>query len=49
MSDDGAAIVSSTVAAVRERGALLPAIDTIERIGLAGACHSPAAGRKNPD
>ncbi|MEH0296215.1 DUF4158 domain-containing protein, partial [Agrobacterium sp. CCNWLW71] len=36
MSDDGAAIASSTVAAFRERGALLPAIDTIERIGLAG-------------
>lgn len=34
-SDDGAAIVSSVVAAFRERGALLPAIDTIERIGLA--------------
>jgi hypothetical protein len=36
MSDDGAAIANSTVAAFRERGALLPAIDTIERIGLAG-------------
>jgi hypothetical protein len=36
MSDDGAAIASSTAAAFRERGALLPAIDTIERIGLAG-------------
>lgn len=36
MSDDGAAIASSIVAAFRERGALLPAIDTIERIGLAG-------------
>lgn len=37
MSDDGAAaIASSAVAAFRERGALLPAIDTIERIGLAG-------------
>lgn len=36
MSDDGAAIVSSIVAAFRERGALLPTIDTIERIGLAG-------------
>ncbi len=35
-SDDGAAIVSSIVAAFRERSALLPAIDTIERIGLAG-------------
>ncbi|WP_320202251.1 Tn3 family transposase (plasmid) [Agrobacterium sp. rho-13.3] len=35
-SDDGAAIVSSIVAAFRERGTLLPAIDTIERIGLAG-------------
>ncbi|MCF1470290.1 DUF4158 domain-containing protein, partial [Agrobacterium vitis] len=35
-SDEGAAIVSSIVAAFRERGALLPAIDTIERIGLAG-------------
>ncbi|MGO4319949.1 Tn3 family transposase, partial [Agrobacterium sp. MCAB5] len=35
-SDDGAAIVSSIVAAFRERGALLPAIDTIERIGLTG-------------
>ncbi|ANV25347.1 Tn3 family transposase [Rhizobium pusense] len=36
MSDDGAAIASSAVAAFRERGVLLPAIDTIERIGLAG-------------
>jgi hypothetical protein len=36
MSDDGAAIVSSIVAVFRERGALLPAINTIERIGLAG-------------
>jgi len=36
MSDDRAAIASSTVAAFRERRALLPAIDTIERIGLAG-------------
>jgi hypothetical protein len=35
-SDDGAAIVSSIVVAFRARGALLPAIDTIERIGLAG-------------
>lgn len=34
MSDDGAAIASSAVAAFRERGALLPAIDTIERIGI---------------
>ncbi len=36
MSDDGAAIASSAVAAFRERGTLLPAIDTIELIGLAG-------------
>ncbi|MBA9031747.1 hypothetical protein HNR29_002302 [Rhizobium leguminosarum] len=36
MSDDGAEIASSTVAAFRERGALLPAVDTIKRIGLAG-------------
>ncbi|TCR97788.1 hypothetical protein EV281_1105 [Rhizobium sp. BK418] len=36
LCDDGAAIASSAVAAVRERGAFLPAIDTIERIGLAG-------------
>ena len=36
MSDDGAAIASSLVATFRERRALLPAIDTIERIGLAG-------------
>jgi hypothetical protein len=36
VSDDGAAIASSLVATFRERGALLPAIDTIERIGLAG-------------
>ena len=36
MSDDGAAIASSIVATFRERGSLLPAIDTIERIGLAG-------------
>jgi hypothetical protein len=36
ISDDGAEIASSTVAAFRERGALLPAVDTIERIGLAG-------------
>lgn len=36
MSDDGAAIVSSIVATFRERGSLLPAVDTIERIGLAG-------------
>lgn len=35
-SDDGAAIAGSIVATFRERGALLPAIDTIERIGLAG-------------
>lgn len=35
-SDDGAAIVNSIVAAFRERGALLLAIDMIERIGLAG-------------
>ena len=35
MSDDGAAIASSIVATFRERGSLLPAIDTIERIGLA--------------
>ena len=36
MSDDGAAIASSVVATFRERRSLLPAIDTIERIGLAG-------------
>ncbi|MDG4892706.1 Tn3 family transposase [Mesorhizobium sp. WSM4976] len=36
MSDDGAAIASSIVATFRERGSLLPAVDTIERIGLAG-------------
>ncbi|MBZ9711556.1 Tn3 family transposase [Mesorhizobium sp. ESP7-2] len=36
MSDDGAAIASSIVATFRERGSLLPAIDTIERIGLGG-------------
>ncbi len=36
MSDDGAAIASSIVVTFRERGSLLPAIDTIERIGLAG-------------
>ena len=36
MSDDGAAIASSIVTTFRERGSLLPAIDTIERIGLAG-------------
>jgi hypothetical protein len=36
MSDDGAAIASSIVTTFRERGTLLPAIDTIERIGLAG-------------
>ncbi len=36
MSDDGAAIASSIVATFRQRGSLLPAIDTIERIGLAG-------------
>jgi hypothetical protein len=35
MSDDGGAIASATVAMFRERGSLLPAIDTIERIGLA--------------
>lgn len=35
-SDGGSAIVSSIVAAFRESCALLPAIDTIERIGLAG-------------
>ncbi|TIS98541.1 MAG: DUF4158 domain-containing protein, partial [Mesorhizobium sp.] len=35
MSDDGAAIARSIVATFRERGSLLPAIDTIERIGLA--------------
>lgn len=35
ISDDGAAIASSLVATFRERGSLLPAIDTIERIGLA--------------
>lgn len=35
-SDDGAAIAGSIVATFRERGALLPSIDTIERIGLAG-------------
>lgn len=48
-SDDGAAIAGSIVATFRERGALLPAIDTIERIGLARPCHSPAPGRKNSD
>jgi hypothetical protein len=31
MSDDGGAIASATVAMFRERGSLLPAIDTIER------------------
>ena len=36
MSDDGAVVASSIVATFRERGALLPAIDTIEPIGLAG-------------
>lgn len=36
MSDDGAAIASSIVTTFHERGSLLPAIDTIERIGLAG-------------
>lgn len=36
MSDDGAAIANSIIATFRERGSLLPAIDTIERIGLAG-------------
>ncbi len=36
MSDDGPAIASSIVTTLRERGSLLPAIDTIERIGLAG-------------
>ncbi|WP_429098879.1 DUF4158 domain-containing protein, partial [Aminobacter sp. BE322] len=36
MSDDGAAIANSIVATFRGRGSLLPAIDTIERIGLAG-------------
>lgn len=35
ISDDGGAIASATVAMFRERGSLLPAIDTIERIGLA--------------
>jgi hypothetical protein len=35
MSDDGAAIANSIVATFRERGSLLPAIDTMERIGLA--------------
>ena len=35
MSDEGAAIASSIVATFRERESLLPAIDTIERIGLA--------------
>lgn len=35
MSDDGAAIASSIVTTFRERRSLLPAIDTIERIGLA--------------
>ena len=35
MSDDGAAIATTIVATFRERGSLLPAIDTIERIGLA--------------
>lgn len=36
MSDDGGAIANSIVAMFRERESLLPAIDTIERIGLAG-------------
>ncbi len=36
MSDDGDTIASSIVAMSREHGSLLPAIDTIERIGLAG-------------
>lgn len=35
MSDDGAVIASSIVTTFRERGSLLPAIATIERIGLA--------------
>lgn len=35
ISDDGGAIASATVAMFRERGSLLPSIDTIERIGLA--------------
>ena len=35
ISDDGGAIASATVAMFRERGSLLPAIDTIERIDLA--------------
>jgi len=35
MSDDGAAIASSIVATFRECVSLLPAIDTIEWIGLA--------------
>lgn len=37
ISDDGPAIASSIVTTLRERGSLLPAIDTIERIGLAGS------------
>lgn len=36
MSDDGAAIASSVVSTFRQRRSLMPAIDTIERIGLAG-------------
>ncbi|MCV3211472.1 Tn3 family transposase [Mesorhizobium sp. YC-39] len=35
ISDDGGAIASATVSMFRERGSLLPSIDTIERIGLA--------------
>jgi len=35
MSDSGVSIVNAVVATLRERGALLPALETIERIGLA--------------
>jgi TnpA family transposase len=45
MSDDGAAIGGSIVTTFRECGSLPPAIDTIERIGLAGRA-IPAVGRK---
>ncbi len=35
ISDDGGAIASAIVSMFRQRGSLLPSIDTIERIGLA--------------
>lgn len=47
MSDDGAAIVSSIVATFRERGSLLPAVDTIERIGLAGRAIARRRAERN--